>query len=600
MSNNSGLVLGIEQSSVPDLPDAIYDAQQAGYSFVVAPLAHPRNQHRFVTGGEPFTRSDLLLPSSHWTTSVVGKTSPWIDPDATDVVTSRDSTKALHQELMWAIHLSLPACIIPTPELNCNNYARTINQFVQNLNYLSIWVRVPLSSGADDDDDVETDPWERWNALRMLTESHNRLFPAIEITANLPSDDVLNRWLGEPIRAAILPTKIFSSNKSGYPTLSRRHQQLIFKLFTYNVQFIIKGNPKHKDGYQGYCKYIKYLWNNQPQQSDQERFESPYWDYLQAPLQPLMDNLESQTYETFEKDPVKYDQYEKAVFHALIERFAEGEKVVLMVVGAGRGPLVRASLRASEAAKRPLKVYAVEKNPNAVVTLTNLKEQLNWGDMVTIVDSDMRMWQAPEKADILVSELLGSFGDNELSPECLDGAQRFLKEDGISIPSSYTSSIAPISTQAVWNDVKAYNDLKHFETAYVVKFHNSYLFARPQDCFTFEHPTPQPADNTRFIKLQFKTASAGVLHGFAGYFDATLYKNIHISIHPETFSVGMFSWFPLFFPLRTPIYVPANSTLEVNFWRNCTPQKVWYEWAVTQPSISPIHNPCGRSYWIGL
>ena len=35
-----------------------------------------------------------------------------------------------------------------------------------------------------------------------------------------------------------------------------------------------------------------------------------------------------------------------------------------------------------------------------------------------------------------VSELLGSFGDNELSPECLDGAQRFLKEDGISIPSS--------------------------------------------------------------------------------------------------------------------------------------------------------------------
>lgn len=35
--------------------------------------------------------------------------------------------------------------------------------------------------------------------------------------------------------------------------------------------------------------------------------------------------------------------------------------------------------------------------------------------------------ERPEKADILASELLGSFGDNELSPECLDGAQRFLK-----------------------------------------------------------------------------------------------------------------------------------------------------------------------------
>jgi protein arginine N-methyltransferase 5 len=39
----------------------------------------------------------------------------------------------------------------------------------------------------------------------------------------------------------------------------------------------------------------------------------------------------------------------------------------------------------------------------------------------------MREWNAPEKADILVSELLGSVGDNELSPECLDGAQSFLK-----------------------------------------------------------------------------------------------------------------------------------------------------------------------------
>ena len=50
-----------------------------------------------------------------------------------------------------------------------------------------------------------------------------------------------------------------------------------------------------------------------------------------------------------------------------------------------------------------------------------------WGDQVTVVSCDMRDWAAPEKADIIVSELLGSFGDNELSPECLDGAQHFLK-----------------------------------------------------------------------------------------------------------------------------------------------------------------------------
>jgi len=84
----------------------------------------------------------------------------------------------------------------------------------------------------------------------------------------------------------------------------------------------------------------------------------------------------------------------------------------------------------------------------------------------------MRVWTAPEKADILVSELLGSFGDNELSPECLDGAQTFLKEGGISIPQSYTSFVAPISSSKLWNEVKNWKDLKHMETAYVVKLHN--------------------------------------------------------------------------------------------------------------------------------
>jgi len=39
-----------------------------------------------------------------------------------------------------------------------------------------------------------------------------------------------------------------------------------------------------------------------------------------------------------------------------------------MVVGAGRGPLVKASLKAAQDAHRLVRVYAIEKNPNAVVT----------------------------------------------------------------------------------------------------------------------------------------------------------------------------------------------------------------------------------------
>ena len=59
-------------------------------------------------------------------------------------------------------------------------------------------------------------------------------------------------------------------------------------------------------------------------------------------------------------------------------------------------------------------------------SLRNMKREV-WGDSVDIVAGDMRQCDLPVKVDLLVSELLGSFGDNELSPECLDGAQRLLK-----------------------------------------------------------------------------------------------------------------------------------------------------------------------------
>lgn len=56
------------------------------------------------------------------------------------------------------------------------------------------------------------------------------------------------------------------------------------------------------------------------------KFTKGYEDCLQNPLQPLMDNLESQVYEIFEKDPVKYSQYQKAVAQALLDRVSEDKK----------------------------------------------------------------------------------------------------------------------------------------------------------------------------------------------------------------------------------------------------------------------------------
>ena len=64
-----------------------------------------------------------------------------------------------------------------------------------------------------------------------------------------------------------------------------------------------------------------------------------------------------------------------------------------------------------------------------------------------------------------------------------------------------------------------------------------------------------PVDNSRHGTLRFPIECDAVVHGFAGYFETVLYKDVMLSINPATHSPGMFSWFPILFPLITPVSV---------------------------------------------
>jgi len=560
----------------------------------------------------------MLLTSHQWSTAIVGEISKWIDPDAKDASSRQNAEAVLKEELLWASHLSVGAIVLPTPKIDSYNYANCINSHVvRNSNF---WVRIPLWS-SNSSEDSEVSSWHVWNKFRNLCGSSSGLKVLLELNASLPCAVSIDRWMSEPVRGVLIPTSIFLSNSKGYPVLSNAHQEVLIKFHKRNIQFIITGPPKHHEGSGVYYLYLNHLISRVPSPTEKDEFEAPYYDYLQTPLQPLGDHLQSQTYETFEKDPVKYAKYEEAIQSALVDT-PVSKVSVIMVVGAGRGPLVRCALRAAENAKRTIRMFAVEKNPNAVITLRNMHQMLHWGDTVTIVHTDMRVWEAPELADILVSELLGSWGDNELSPECLDGAEKFLNpKGGISIPYEYTSFLAPISSTKLWNDCKALEDTKYLETMYVVKLHNFFEFSNPKPCFTFVHPswnkkvnreTGQDEfaagsktenckiDNTRIRSLEFEVKETGMFHGFAGYFEAKLYNDVTISINPSTFSTGMFSWFPLYIPIHNPFKVQKGELIRTVFWRHCKSTKVWYEWAIDAPSVSQIHNTNGKSQQINL
>ncbi|RZF45255.1 hypothetical protein LSTR_LSTR015088 [Laodelphax striatellus] len=69
-------------------------------------------------------------------------------------------------------------------------------------------------------------------------------------------------------------------------------------------------------------------------------------------------------------------------------------------------------------------------------------------------------------------------------------------------------------------------------------------------CHCFNTGTDEVPDNTRYKQLTFDVKTTSILHGFSGYFSTVLYKDTTLSIHPDTHSPGMFSWFPIYFPIK--------------------------------------------------
>jgi len=123
------------------------------------------------------------------------------------------------------------------------------------------------------------------------------------------------------------------------------------------------------------------------------------------------------------------------------------EPITVMYFGAGRGPLIRKAIKAADKAQVKIKIIVLDKNPNAIVTLRNMIIEENLSDKVTLFAGDMRNININDmQGDILMSELLGSFGDNELSPECLIPTEKFLKKGGIFLPYEYTNYVVPLSS----------------------------------------------------------------------------------------------------------------------------------------------------------
>jgi len=80
------------------------------------------------------------------------------------------------------------------------------------------------------------DTWQWWHHVRALCGHSTKLGVLLVVPITLTDASAVDRWLGEPVKAVLLPTAAFLTNRKGFPVLSRPHQDLLAKVFQHGVQ----------------------------------------------------------------------------------------------------------------------------------------------------------------------------------------------------------------------------------------------------------------------------------------------------------------------------------------------------------------------------
>lgn len=148
---------------------------------------------------------------------------------------------------------------------NNTQLARLINEKLVIGMTSSIWVTIPMVHASsysplyDTTTSIAEDTWEWWNEFRISCNYDKHLGLILELPDmnHIPKQSVVDRWIGEPVKALIIPTSYFLINHHGKPVLSKVHQEIIQKFLSLDVQYIIKSDV---DGDLSiYMKYLTFL-----------------------------------------------------------------------------------------------------------------------------------------------------------------------------------------------------------------------------------------------------------------------------------------------------------------------------------------------------
>ena len=243
--------------SVPELPYSLSFAREVRvvsdltqvfketevlFDYLALPLISP---HLHLTPAQmknftlPMTRTDTILRSKDWSRFIIGQINDCVDGLASPSEHVKAKSEfALTCEIKYAMHLNIYAILIPFPRSSSlENYARIVNGFMKN--DATFIMRVPART-------TKSDSWALYQKFKNLCGNSPQLSVFLELSAELPEELEMRRWLGERIAFVSIDTSLFAKPEAdGKPTLPDELARTLCMLFRHKVQVSLKSKNQH-------------------------------------------------------------------------------------------------------------------------------------------------------------------------------------------------------------------------------------------------------------------------------------------------------------------------------------------------------------------
>lgn len=275
------------------------------------------------------------------------------------------------------------------------------------------------------------------------------------------------------------------------------------------------------------------------------------------------------------------DRRRAEAFQSAIARTVRPGDVVVDV-GSGTGILALFACQAGAA-----RVYAIERQRSLVPVIERLARANGYADRLVVRTGEACDIELPERADVLVSELIGQFGVDEGAVHILaDAAARFLRPGGRLVPATLDVFVTPVESSAVRDAAEPWTtgvlglDLSAARPWFASALHaglvsREELLGQPRTMLSVTLGASPVPPRTWIAEAEVDLERDGTLNALAGWFSLGMAPGLVFSTAPGEPATH---WYQALLPLAEPLTVRSGDRLRFTIAAMLDPAAPVWSW----------------------